>query len=214
MKRIPHLLKKLGKVGAVSQPRAAARSRKRGYNAAIPRMVQRHRTPAIARRSTLIGLILLASPALGACARAPDTPDSSAGPALWPLAIYSATVVIIVAGMLGLSYVLGEKHRQRTTGEPYESGMPTTGSARLRFDVKFYLVATFFVVFDLEAVFLFAWAVAARELGWAGYIEVAVFIGVLLAALVYLWGIGALDWGSKPRKLVHSKEEADDVETA
>jgi NADH-quinone oxidoreductase subunit A len=129
------------------------------------------------------------------------------------LAVYFAAVVVIVAGMLSLSYVLGERHRQRTTGKPYESGMPPTGSARLRFDVKFYLVATFFVVFDLEAVFLFAWAVAARELGWAGYIEVTVFIGVLLAALVYLWRTGALDWGSRPRKLPRS-EDADNVETA
>jgi NADH-quinone oxidoreductase subunit A len=171
------------------------------------------RTLAIARQSTLAGLILLAPLVLDACARAP-TPDSPAGPAIWPLAIYFATVVIIVVGMLALSYVLGEKHRQRATGEPYESGMPPTGSARLRFDVKFYLVATFFVVFDLEAVFLFSWAVAARELGWAGYVEVAVFIGVLLAALVYLWRIGALEWGSKPRKLVYPREDADDVERA
>jgi NADH-quinone oxidoreductase subunit A len=135
-------------------------------------------------------------------------------PVLWPLAAYFGAIIVLVIGMLGLSYLLGEKHRQRATGEPYESGMPPTGSARLRFDVKFYLVATFFVVFDLEAVFLFAWAVAARELGWAGYIEVAVFIGVLLAALVYLWRTGALEWGSKPRKLVYRREDADDVERA
>jgi NADH-quinone oxidoreductase subunit A len=171
------------------------------------------RIPAIVCQSTLSGLILSAPLALGACART-STPDSPAGPATWPLAVYFATVVIIVAGMLTLSYLLGEKHRQRTTGEPYESGMPPTGSARLRFDVKFYLVATFFVIFDLEAVFLFAWAVAARELGWAGYVEVAIFIGVLLAALVYLWRIGALEWGSKPRKLVYPREDADDVERA
>jgi NADH-quinone oxidoreductase subunit A len=171
------------------------------------------RIPAMVRQS-ILELILMAPLALGACARASTAPDSPAAPATWPLAVYFAAVVVIVAGMLSLSYVLGEKHRQRTTGEPYESGMPPTGSARLRFDVKFYLVATFFVVFDLEAVFLFAWAVAARELGWAGYVEVVIFIGVLLAALVYLWRIGALDWGSKPRKLAHSKEEADDVERA
>jgi NADH-quinone oxidoreductase subunit A len=171
------------------------------------------RIPAVARKSTLAGLILLACLVLGACART-STSGSPTGPATWPLAVYFATVVVIVTGMLTLSYVLGEKHRQRTTGEPYESGMPPTGSARLRFDVKFYLVATFFVVFDLEAVFLFAWAVAARELGWAGYIEVTIFIGVLLAALVYLWRIGALEWGSKPRKLARSREEADDVERA
>jgi NADH-quinone oxidoreductase subunit A len=131
--------------------------------------------------------------------------------ALWPLAAYFGAVIVLVAGMLGLSYLLGERHRGRTTGEPYESGMVPTGSARLRFDVKFYLVATFFVIFDLEAVFLFAWAVAARELGWTGYIEVAIFVGVLLAALVYLWRIRALDWGSKQRKILSKAKDVDDV---
>lgn len=139
---------------------------------------------------------------------------TEASPALWPLATYFGAVIVLVIGMLGLSYLLGEKHRQRTTGEPYESGMPPTGSARLRFDVKFYLVATFFVVFDLEAVFLFAWAVAARELGWAGYAEVTIFIGVLLVALVYLWRTGALKWGSKLRKLAYPGENVDDVKRA
>jgi NADH-quinone oxidoreductase subunit A len=114
---------------------------------------------------------------------------------LWPLAVYFAVVIILVAGMIGLSYVLGQQHRDRATGEPYESGIISTGSARVRLSVKFYLVAMFFVIFDLEAVFLFAWAVAARELGWAGYAEALVFVGILVAALAYLWRSGALDWG-------------------
>jgi len=102
--------------------------------------------------------------------------------------------------MLGLSYLLGERHKGRARGEPYESGIAPTGSARLRFDVKFYRVATFFVIFDLEAVFLFAWALSVRELGWLGYVEVLVFVGILLVALVYLWRIGALDWGTSGRQ--------------
>ena len=114
---------------------------------------------------------------------------------LWPLLLYSAAVLVLVTGMLGLSYVLGERHKEKATTEPYESGVPPTGSARLRFDVKFYLIAMFFVVFDLEAAFLFAWAIAFRELGWLGYIEVLVFVGILLVALVYLWRVGALNWG-------------------
>jgi NADH-quinone oxidoreductase subunit A len=64
--------------------------------------------------------------------------------------------------------------------------------------VRFYLVAVLFVIFDLEAVFIFAWAVAARQAGWAGYIEILVFIGVLAAALAYLWRVGALDWHQSP----------------
>ena len=127
---------------------------------------------------------------------------------LWPLLLYFAAVLVLVAGMLGLSYVLGERHRQKATGKPYESGIPPTGSARLRFDIKFYLIAMFFVVFDLEAVFLFAWAIAFRDLGWLGYVEVMVFVGVLLVALVYLWRVGALDW-SPSRGRFRAAEEGE-----
>jgi NADH-quinone oxidoreductase subunit A len=113
---------------------------------------------------------------------------------LWPLAVYSALVLLVVAGMLGISYVLGPRHRDAATDDPYESGAIPTGSARLRFHARFYLIAMFFVIFDLEAVFLFAWAIGVRELGWAGYIEVLIFIGVLVAALAYLWRLRALEW--------------------
>jgi NADH-quinone oxidoreductase subunit A len=126
---------------------------------------------------------------------------------LWPLALYFALVIVVAAGMLGISYVLGERHKERATGEPYESGILSTGSARIRLSAKFYLVAMFFVIFDLEAVFIFAWAIAWRELGWVGYIEVVVFIVILLAALVYLWRLGALDWGTTRRKPMRSRKE-------
>ena len=115
---------------------------------------------------------------------------------LWPLVVYAAIVAVLVAAMLGLSYVLGQRHRDRSTDFPYESGILSEGSARVRLSFKFYLVAMFFVIFDLEAVFILAWAVAVRETGWTGYIEVSIFIAVLLAALAYLWRVGALDWGS------------------
>lgn len=115
---------------------------------------------------------------------------------LWPLAVYFAAVVLVVTVMIGVSYVLGQRHMDRATREPYESGVAATGSAHIRFDVKFYLIAVFFVIFDLEAVFIFAWAVALRESGWAGYMEILFFIAVLVGALVYLWRNGALEWGS------------------
>jgi NADH-quinone oxidoreductase subunit A len=76
-----------------------------------------------------------------------------------------------------------------------------TNLARVRFPAKFYLVAMFFVIFDVEAVFLFAWAVAVRETGWAGYAEVLLFITVLLATLAYLWRVGALDWRQGSRRV-------------
>ena len=121
---------------------------------------------------------------------------------LWPLTVYFVIVLFLVVMLLGLSAVLGQRHHERATGLPYESGVVSTGSARLRFDVSFYLVAVFFVVFDLEAAFLFAWAVALRDIGWTGYLEGLVFIGVLLAALGYLWRTGGLSFsgvsGSRP----------------
>ncbi|MEO6981764.1 MAG: NADH-quinone oxidoreductase subunit A [Edaphobacter sp.] len=96
--------------------------------------------------------------------------------------------------MLSISYVLGQRHSEPATGSPFESGIVHEGSVHVRLSVKFYLVAMFFVVFDLEAVFIFLWAVAGRELGWKGYGEVLIFIGVLAASLAYLWRTGALDW--------------------
>jgi NADH-quinone oxidoreductase subunit A len=121
---------------------------------------------------------------------------------IWPLAVYIALVGMLVVTMLSLSFVLGQRHTDRATGSPYESGILSEGSARVRFSAKFYLVAMFFVVFDLEAVFLFAWAVAVRETGWAGYAEVLLFITVLLATLAYLWRVGALDWRQGSRRMV------------
>jgi NADH-quinone oxidoreductase subunit A len=99
--------------------------------------------------------------------------------------------------MVVLSYVLGEHHRERATGEPYEGGMPPTGSARARIPVTYYLVAMIFVIFDLEVAFLYPWAVAARELGWRGLVSVFAFLAVLVAALVYLWRTGALELATR-----------------
>jgi NADH-quinone oxidoreductase subunit A len=115
---------------------------------------------------------------------------------LWPLGIYVTLVLVLVGAMLGLSHLLGQHHRERSTDFPYESGIVSEGSARVRLSAKFYLVAMFFVIFDLEAIFIFAWAVAVRETGWLGYAEVSIFIVVLLVALGYLWRVGALEWGS------------------
>jgi NADH-quinone oxidoreductase subunit A len=124
---------------------------------------------------------------------------------MWPLFAYFAFVLVLVTATLVISYLLGPRHSEPATGDPYEGGIVSEGSARARFSARYYLIAAFFVVFDLEAVFLFAWAVAARELGWAGYYEVLLFVGVLFAALIYLWKIGALDWTRKPRSLRANK---------
>ncbi|MCL4534702.1 MAG: NADH-quinone oxidoreductase subunit A [Bacteroidetes bacterium] len=126
-------------------------------------------------------------------------PAAYTGP-LWPLVVYFAAIIVIVVGMIGLSYVLGEHHRGEARGRPYESGIVSTGTGRSPINIKFYLVAMFFVIFDLESVFIIAWAVAVRELSWTGYVEVLVFIGILVATLAYLWRLGALDWGTLRRR--------------
>ena len=113
---------------------------------------------------------------------------------LWPLAAYLVIITALVVAMLGLSFVLGQRHDNRQTDSPYESGILSQGSARVRLSAKFYLVAMLFVIFDLEAVFIFAWAIVVREAGWAGYSEALAFITVLIATLFYLWRVGALDW--------------------
>jgi len=114
---------------------------------------------------------------------------------LWPLALYLGLATLVVAGMLLLSAILGQRYSGGAAGDIYECGVVSTGSARMRFSAKFYLMAMFFVVFDLEAVFIYAYAVAFRDLGWLGYAEIVIFIFILGAALFYLWRTGALQWG-------------------
>lgn len=128
-------------------------------------------------------------------------PFTDSSPTLWPLAVYIVAAHALVAFMLLLSSVLGQRHREGATGEPYESGIVSTGSAQMRFHAKFYLMATFFVIFDLEAVFVYAYAVSFRELGWAGYIKIVIFVGILAAALFYLWRLGALEWRTSRQRL-------------
>lgn len=120
--------------------------------------------------------------------------------AVWPIGLYFILVVLLIIVMLALSYLLGQRHDERATGSPYEGGIVSEGSAHVRFSARYYLVSMFFVVFDLEAVFIFAWAVTAKEVGWAGYWEILIFIGVLVVTLIYLWRLGALDWSLEPRR--------------
>ena len=117
---------------------------------------------------------------------------------LWPLALYGCVVVLLVGVLTGVSPLLGERHANRPAAdEPFESGVVPVGDARLRLASKFYLLAVLFVVFDVEALFIYAWAIALRAAGWAGYIDMAIFIAILVAALAWLWRLGALDWGPR-----------------
>jgi len=113
---------------------------------------------------------------------------------LWPLVLYFVLVAIAVPGLLFASLFIGERHWSRATTEPYESGIAPTGALPARFPASYYLVAVLFVLFDVETIFLFAWAIAAREVGWKGYAVMAVFVLPLFLLLAYLWKNGALDW--------------------
>lgn len=121
---------------------------------------------------------------------------------LWPFLVYAGAVVLLIATMLTASWLLGEKHKEVATDTVFEAGVKVTGDARLLFPIHFYILAMFFVVFDLEVVFIIAWAISAEALGWAGYIAIAIFIGVLFAVLIYEWRIGALDFGPSGRKIL------------
>jgi NADH-quinone oxidoreductase subunit A len=113
---------------------------------------------------------------------------------LWPLLIYTVIVVVLIVALLFASTLLGQKRKDHATHDVYESGVLSTGSAQLKIAVPFYLTAILFIIFDLEAAFLFAWAISIREAGWLGFVEVTVFITILLAGLLYLWKAGALEW--------------------
>lgn len=114
--------------------------------------------------------------------------------ALWPLGLYAGLILVITFAILILSHFLGERHRDPDTAVPFESGIEPTGTSEIRFHARFYLVGIFFLVFDIEAVLLYAWAVAFWELGWAGYVKASIFIVTLAFGLAYVWAGGGLDW--------------------
>jgi len=105
-----------------------------------------------------------------------------------------------------LSRVLGPRKPTPEKAAPYECGMPPVGDARERQSVKFYLVAMIFLLFDIEVAFLYPWAMALRDLGWSGFVQVALFIALLLAGYVYVWRKGVLDWGASDNSRFRSHD--------
>jgi NADH-quinone oxidoreductase subunit A len=117
---------------------------------------------------------------------------------IWQLVLYGVLVLLVVVVMLGLAFVLGERRIPgRAARQPYEAGMLPIHTAHIRVPVQFYLIAMLFVIFDLEAVFIFAWAIVVREAGWLGFWAMTIFMGILFVALAYEWRVGALDWGPR-----------------
>jgi NADH-quinone oxidoreductase subunit A len=111
-----------------------------------------------------------------------------------PLLIHFILALMLAGAIVLLSWFFGERRYSRAKFQPYECGITPTGDARQRFSVKFYLVAMLFILFDVEAVFLYPWAILLRELKMFGLWEMLVYIGIVLVGFFYIWQKGVLDW--------------------
>jgi len=114
----------------------------------------------------------------------------------FPVLVQALLAMALAGGLLTVSYLLGKKVRNRVKDMPYESGITPTGDARSRFSVKFYLVGMLFILFDIEAIFLYPWAVVYRELKMFAFVEMLVFVILILSGFFYIWKKGALDWAT------------------
>jgi NADH-quinone oxidoreductase subunit A len=118
----------------------------------------------------------------------------------FPILLQAVIAMGLAAGLLTVSYLLGKKVRNRVKDMPYESGITPTGDARHRFSVKFYLVGMLFILFDIEAIFLYPWVVVYRDLKMFGFFEMLIFVGLVLCGFFYIWKKGALDWAETDRR--------------
>src|SRR5436190_8045196 len=116
----------------------------------------------------------------------------------FPVLLQALIAMALAAGLLTVSYLLGKRVRNRVKDMPYESGMIPTGDARQRFSVKFYLVGMLFILFDIEAIFLYPWVVVYRDLKMFGFVEMLIFVVLILSGFFYIWKKGALDWAAEP----------------
>ncbi|HVO97553.1 MAG TPA: NADH-quinone oxidoreductase subunit A [Bryobacteraceae bacterium] len=125
-------------------------------------------------------------------------PQTLTAPELYfPVLVQVGIAMAVATGLIGLSAALGKRARSPQKDTPYESGMAPTGSARERFSVKFYMVGMIFILFDIEAVFLYPWAVVYRELKMFGFFEMLLFVALVLVGYVYVYKKGVLDWSSE-----------------
>ena len=122
-------------------------------------------------------------------------------PGIFSLVIFGILILALITLLLVIASWIGEKKPGVEKSRPYESGIIPTGSARLRYPVPFYLVAIFFLLFDVEGAYIFSWAIAWEKLGWAGWLQISFFIAVLILGLVYIWVKGGLEWGPTGKKI-------------
>jgi NADH-quinone oxidoreductase subunit A len=121
---------------------------------------------------------------------------TTAAQVYFPVLLQILIAVAVAGAMVGGSFLLGHRVRNRVKDMPYESGMVPTGDARGRFSVKFYLVAMLFILFDIEAIFLYPWVVVYRDLKMLGFFEMLIFIVLVLAGFFYIWKKGVLNWAA------------------
>lgn len=125
----------------------------------------------------------------------------------FPVLVQVVIALAIAAALIAASALLGKRAKSPLKDTPYESGMAPTGSAKERFSVKFYLVAMVFILFDIEAIFLYPWAVVYRDLKMFGFIEMLIFIVLVLVGFFYVWKKGALNWSKEETSLRHIQKK-------
>lgn len=111
-----------------------------------------------------------------------------------PVLVFMAVATFVALAAVALSLLFARHRPDAQKNAPYECGFPPFGDARAKFDVRFYLIAILFIIFDLEIAFLFPWAIALTEIGWPGFVSMLVFLGVLTVGFIYEWKKGALEW--------------------
>ena len=144
----------------------------------------------------MTGAIIMNLPSLGYEPAMPSTYAET----WFPVLIQIIIAMAVAGGMIGLSAILGRRTRDPAKFMPYESGMKPVGNARERFSVKFYLVAMVFILFDIEAIFLYPWAVVYRQLKLFAFFEMLLFIILVLCGFYYIWKKGVLNWSIDERR--------------
>ena len=127
-------------------------------------------------------------------------------PGILALGVFTLMSLVLIIALLFLASWLGEKKPNPEKLRPYECGIIPTGTARFRYPVAFYLIAAFFLIFDVEAAYIFSWAIAFERLGWSGWLQISFFIVILLISLFYIWRKGGLEWGPRTHKNLAIRE--------
>ena len=131
----------------------------------------------------------------------------------FPVLLQGLIALLVASGVIGISALLGNKLKNKVKDTAYECGMPPQGSAKERFSVKFYLVAMLFILFDIEAVFLYPWVVVYRELKMFAFMEMLIFVVLILTGFFYIYKKGALDW-TEPEKRSAARPEGRNIRNA